>query len=188
MLTTFCVWPVTCYAARATSEKICADRFPAFALKSSAVASLATFAMTIVTLLATIRARYVMDRPMIWMEHTYVGMALMQSSFFTCARPDWDRLGIVAFIYACSVYAWSDSSLLTYAVVFAFFRSLHNAKLSAQETFAMEFPYSFRYVEIALLASICARSAWMTGAVDPVMLSLNFITAYAHRYSEFIRK
>lgn len=189
----FGVWPVVCYAAHATTEKLSNEKFggrPLAMLMSNAAVWTLGFGM----LCAAMYARW-LGRPSIHLEYAYVGSVLSYAFFHTEGSPDWDRLGLVAFAFGCVVYTWSDSVLLWYSVVFAFFRSVHVlfpalVKLGAEFQVGVPSPsgWAMRATECVLLGAMCGRHVWTSGNVDPVVFALNFVTVYGHRLPHFIRR
>lgn len=188
------VWPVVCYAAHATTEKLCAERLGGRPLATH-LSNAAVWTLGAGLLVAAAQARWA-GRPSVALEYSYVGAQLAYAFFHTPGAPDWDRLGLVAFAFVCAVYTWTDGLLLWYSVVFAFFRALH-ALFPALETLAAELalpapgrpgPAAMRAAEFFILAALCGRAVWASGALDPVVFALNFATVYGHRFPRFVRK
>lgn len=187
-------WPAVCFATLATADKIAADKYdPTVRI---ALANVATWSLGALMLIFSVHSRLVSGKGM---NQFYIGATLAHSVFFIHGLPDWDRIGLAYFVYACVVYAsLSDSSLLIpYFTIFAFFRSIQSV-VPAARTLSSKFLdveprldmflLIARYSEIFILGSVCALSVWTQGYMDPVIFGLNFVTVYGTRFRSFIQK
>lgn len=177
------VWPVVCYAVRAATEKLFGDR-PNAVPTSDAL----TWFMSTAVLAAAAHARWSEGRPNPDMEYAYVGMILTQVFFQQSGDVvDRERVGLVAILYLCVVYAQSEHLLLPYSVSYAFFRSIHLLIPSV-----VDMPSGMQQglctFETAFLATMCCWWVWTTGTFNPVVFSINAVTAWGHQLPDFVRR
>jgi hypothetical protein len=186
------VWPSISFAVLATIDKLSADKYDSnFRI---AVANVYMWCAGTLILIFALSTRTKS------MEYAYVGSVLAHSVFFIRRLPNWDRIGMAYFIFACVVYAslvLDSLLLLPYFVIFAFFRSIQSVtpaillileKVAETKWKSHTFLYVMRYLEILILACVCAASVWAHGYVDPIIIGLNFVTVYGTQFLSFIQK